>query len=426
MGVKMSLEAISVNYKNKKRYKTNKYPIRQPIYLTWLIGLLCKIMLIGKKYKIEKINMEGLKPPYLMLSNHMYFVDFELTALGLFPHRMNNVVNIDGFYRRPWLMEWIGSIGTRKFSNDRHLIKSILHCLKRGDAVGMYPEARYSACGELAYLPESLGKLVKLAKAPVVCVVHHGNHLYTPFFNWRNPRKVPLHTTIEKILTPEQIEKLSVDEINQLLKEKLAYDEYQYQLDNNILIKDNHRAVGLHKILYKCPHCLKEGVMNSKGSKVYCQECGALYNLNENGTLEAINNEAKFSKVLDWYHWERECVKEEILNGTYHFSDEIEIYGFPRCWKFIKLGNAKVRHTIEEGFVVEGEYNGSLYRILRKPIEANSLHIEFDYCYVKPLDAFFINTEDDSYLCYPKKDNVVTKLSFAVEELYQLHLKRVK
>lgn len=81
MGVSMTLEAISVNYKNKKRYKTNKYPIRQPIYLTWLIGLLCKIMLIGKKYKIEKINMEGLKPPYLMLSNHMYFVDFELTAL---------------------------------------------------------------------------------------------------------------------------------------------------------------------------------------------------------------------------------------------------------------------------------------------------------------------------------------------------------
>jgi transcription elongation factor Elf1 len=290
----------------------------------------------------------------------------------------------------------------------------------------MYPEARYSACGELAYLPESLGKLVKLAKVPIVCVVHHGNHLYTPFFNWRNPRKVPLHTTIEKILTPEQINVMSVDKINQLLKEKLAYDEYQYQLDNNILIKDKHRAEGLHKILYKCPHCLKEGVMNSKGSKVYCEECGALYNLNENGTLVAINNETKFSKVLDWYHWERECVKEEILNGTYHFSDEVEIYGFPRCWKFIKLGNAKVRHTIEEGFVVEGEYNGSIYRILRKPIEANSLHIEFDYCYVKPLDAFFINTEDDSYLCYPKKDNVVTKLSFAVEELYQLHLKRVK
>ena len=161
-------------------------------------------------------------------------VDFELTALGLFPHRMNNVVNIDGFYRRPWLMEWIGSIGTRKFSNDLHLIKSILHCLKKGDAVGMYPEARYSACGELAFLPESLGKLVKMAKVPIVAVVHHGNHLHTPFWNWRNARKVPLHTEIKQILTPEQIRKMSVEEINETLKKELYYNEYQYQQENNI------------------------------------------------------------------------------------------------------------------------------------------------------------------------------------------------
>ena len=64
-----------VNYKNKKRYKTAKYPIRQPIFIVWLIWVLCKIALIGKKYKVEKINMEGLKPPYMILSNHMYFID---------------------------------------------------------------------------------------------------------------------------------------------------------------------------------------------------------------------------------------------------------------------------------------------------------------------------------------------------------------
>lgn len=32
------------NYKNPKKYKTAKYPIRQPIYLTYLITLLSKIM----------------------------------------------------------------------------------------------------------------------------------------------------------------------------------------------------------------------------------------------------------------------------------------------------------------------------------------------------------------------------------------------
>ena len=79
---------IDVSYPNPKRYKTAKYPIRQPLIIVWLIWLLSKIMLMGKRYRVEKINMEGLKPPYMLLSNHMYFIDFELAAIGTFPHRL--------------------------------------------------------------------------------------------------------------------------------------------------------------------------------------------------------------------------------------------------------------------------------------------------------------------------------------------------
>ena len=73
---------IEVNYKNKKRYNTAKPPMHQNIFWTWLIWVLSKFALIGKKYKVEKINMEGLKPPYMMLSNHMHFIDFELAAMA--------------------------------------------------------------------------------------------------------------------------------------------------------------------------------------------------------------------------------------------------------------------------------------------------------------------------------------------------------
>ena len=48
---------IEVNYKNKKRYKTAKYPIRQPLFITGLIWVLSKFALTGKNYKVEKINM---------------------------------------------------------------------------------------------------------------------------------------------------------------------------------------------------------------------------------------------------------------------------------------------------------------------------------------------------------------------------------
>ena len=412
---------IEVNYKNKRRYNTAKYPIRQPLLLTYLIWLLSKIALANKEYKIEKINMEGLKPPYMLLSNHMYFIDFELAALGTFPHRVNNVVSIDGYYRRPWLMELIGAICTRKFTMDLHLVKSIRKVLKRGDILCMYPEARYSPCGTTAYLPESLGKLIKMNKVPVVAVVHHGNHLHSPFWNFRKKRRVPLHTTFTQILTADEVARLSVDEINDTVQKALTYDEYRYQKENHIRVTEPFRAEGLHKVLYQCPHCMAESKMASEGAELFCTQCGKRWHLNEDGTLSALSGETEFSHVPDWFDWEREQVRLQIERGEYQFTDEVDIYSMPRCWKFTHLGKGIVTHDAENGFVVQGEYRGEPYRIQRTPLQTNSLHIEYDYCYIKPLDCFDISTENDSLYCYPRQENVVTKLAFATEIIYQQH-----
>ena len=413
---------IPVNYKNKKSYNTAKYPIRQPLFFVGLIWLLSKIVLTGKKYKVEKINMEGLKPPYMFLSNHMSFIDFELAAMGTFPHRVNNVVNIDGYYLRPWLMEWIGAICTRKFTTDLHLVRSIRKVLSRGDILGMYPEARYSPCGTRAFLPNSIGTMVKRNKMPVVAIVHRGNYLHAPFWNFRQKRKVPLHTTLTQILTAEQIEALTPDEINKIISDALYYNEYEYQKENGILIKEPYRAEGMHKILYKCPHCMAEGKMASKGAEIYCEECGKRWFLREDGDLEATSGETEFSHVPDWFEWEREQVRLEIERGEYFFEDEVDVYSLPRCWKFEKLGKAKLTHDPDRGFVLEGHYRGEDYHIQRTPLQINSLHVEYDVPHIKPFDCLDISTESDSFYCYPTKQNVVTKLAFATEEIYGMHL----
>ena len=411
---------IDVNYKNKKRYNTARYPIRQPKIIVYLIWLLSRIMLIGKKWKVEKVNMEGLKPPYMLLSNHMYFIDFELAAMGTLPHRVNNVMSIDGYYRRPWLIELIGGICTRKYTMDLHLVKSINKVLKRGDVLSMYPEARYSPCGVLSYMPDSLGKLVKMNKVPVVTVVHHGNHLHSPFWNFRKKRKVPLHTVMTQLLTAEQVKSMTVDEINAALREGLYYDDYKYQKDNGIRITEPYRAEGLHKVLYQCPACGKEHEMGSEGTAIFCRACGKRWTLREDGALEAQTGETEFAHVPDWFLWERDQVEAQIAAGTYSFEDEVEVFSLPRCWRFEKLGRAKLRHTIEEGWVLEGHYNGEDYRIHRQPIQTNALHIEYDYCYIRPEDCVDISTENDSFYCYPlTRTDVVTKLAFATEILYQ-------
>ena len=415
---------IKVNYKNKKHYNTARYPIRQPLFFTGLIWTLSKIMLTGKKKKVEKINMEGLKPPYMMLSNHMSFIDFELAALGTFPHRVNNVVNIDGYYKRPWLMEWIGAICTRKFTMDLHLIKSISHVFKKGDILGLYPEARYSPDGTTSYIPPSVAMLIKKNCVPVVAVVHRGNYLRAPFWGYHVKRKVPFHTTLTQVLTKEDIERMSVDEIYEVVKEALTYDDYKYQRDNGIVIDEPRRAEGLHKILYKCPACKKER-MASNGAKIYCEECHKSWLMETDGTLTASDGQTEFSYVPDWFRWQREEIREEILRGEYSYSDEVEVYSMPRCYKFEPLGRATLTHNEKDGFVLTGHYRGEDYRIQRMPLQTNSLHVEYDFPHVKPMaDCVDISTETDSFYCYPTQYNVSTKLSLATEEIYKLTLEK--
>ena len=418
---------MTVNYKNPKKYKTAKYPIRQPWYLTWLIWILSKIVLMTKKHKVEKIGMEGLKPPYMLLSNHMSFVDFELVALGTHPNKVNNVVNIDGYYMRPWLMEWIGAICTRKFTMDLHLIKSIRKVLSRGDILCMYPEARYSPCGTTSYLPESLGMLIKRSGVPVVVAIHRGNYLHAPFWCFRKKRKVPLHTTMTQILTAEQIASMSSAEINAALKAAFVYDDYRYQKENGIKITEPYRAEGLHKILYQCPSCLTEHKMASSGTELFCTACGKRWTMEEDGSLTAQNGETEFSHIPDWFEWERTQVRAEIERGEYRFSDEVDVHSMPRCYRFMPLGRATLTHDAENGFVLTGFYRGKEYRIQRKPLQSNSLHIEYDFPHVKPFDCVDISTEDDSFYCYPlNKKNVLTKLAFATEILYEKHSAETK
>ena len=99
--IRRTLPFMEVNYRWKKHYKTAKYPIRQPAWLTWVIWILSKIALIGKKYTLETIDMEGLEPPYIIFSNHQAFIDFELAAMVTHPRKVNNVVNIDGYHMMP-------------------------------------------------------------------------------------------------------------------------------------------------------------------------------------------------------------------------------------------------------------------------------------------------------------------------------------
>lgn len=415
------MEQIPVDYGRVKPYDTSKPPRRQNYALTVLLQLLCRASLAREPHTIEKINMGGLKPPYILLCSHMYFVDFYFQFVATWPHRVNTIATIDGYYRRPFLMELLGCLCKRKFTTDVSLVRSVRKVLREyGDILCMYPEARYSPDGTTAVLPESLAKLVKLQKVPVVVLLHHGNHLHTPFWNYRKPRKVPLYTTMTQILTAEEIQSMSVEQIHGAIVKAMTYDEYDWQKTQGIRITEPFRAEGLHKILYQCPHCGTESRMDSKGDRLFCQACGKVWQMDELGSLHAMEGETEFSHIPDWFAWERSQVRRQLEEGTYHFEDRVEVYSLTEPQRFRKLGEGTLTHHLRDGLILTGSYRGKDYQIVRPPLSTCGLHVEYDYCYLRPEDCVDISTEDDSLYCYPTRPNVVTKLSFAVEELYKL------
>lgn len=74
-----------VTYPKKiKHYDTSKRPKRQTKFAAGVMYILSKALMPRQVqgYKIDKINTENLKPPYILLCNHHTFVDFQINCIA--------------------------------------------------------------------------------------------------------------------------------------------------------------------------------------------------------------------------------------------------------------------------------------------------------------------------------------------------------
>jgi len=348
----------------------------------------------------------------------MQFLDFMVSAIANYPHRINNIVSIDGFNISPPLLRAIGSVPKRKFNHHIYLIKNIRYILDNlRNIVGLYPEARYSFVGTSSVLPDSLGKLIKLSKYPVVLLRFEGHHLQSPAWA-KKPRKVKLRSEMKQLFTASEIDKYSVGEINEIIRNAFEYNEYDYQKKNNILIKEKYRAEGLHKVLYKCPNCGEEFEMGSKGADIFCNKCKSSWVLKENGDLECKTGETKFLTIPEWHEWQRSEVRKEIENQSYQFSFTSQVFSMPHPKKFIDLGTASFSQDME-GIKVSGFYNGKPFHYERKALDNYSLHVEYKFPYLKGKDIVSVSSNTDTLYFTPTETHKIQKLSLATEELYK-------
>ena len=380
----------------------HKKPIRPNIFFRTLIRVLSAKDLIPIQFTHVKKDMERAgKGPYLILMNHSCFLDLEIASAVLYPMAYGIVATSDGFVGKDWLMRQIGCIPTQKFVSDLQLVRDMDYLLKKKKtSVLMYPEAGYSLDGRATTLPRKMGGLLKLLKVPVLSVHVDGAFLRTPLYNELKNRKVPVSAEVKCLLTVE---------------EAFSFDHFKWQKENNIRITEPYRANGLERVLYKCPHCQKEGQMRGEGEHLKCHACGKVWKLTELGEMEALEGETEISHIPAWFDWERDCVRREIEEGSYALETDVEIGMLVNHKAIYIVGDGHLSHT-KEGFTLTG-CDGKL-EYSQKPRASYSVNA--DYYFYERGDIISIGNRDCLYYCFIKDNTPVAKARLAAEELFKL------
>lgn len=367
-------------------------------------------------YTTERMELVG-KKPCLILMNHSSFTDMKL-AFGIFyPRRMGIVTSVDamsGFLGK--LMRWLGCTPTHKYVADISLLHDIKYMLKENKtSVLMYPEAGYSFDGRTTTLPRGLGGLMKRLGVPVVTVITKGAFHRDPLYNMLQIRDVKVSAHVKCIATEEELREKSVAELDALLDEAFSFDNFAWQRDEKISVDEPFRADGLHRILYKCPHCGEENRMEGKGTQLTCHACGKRWEMDEFGQLAARNGETEYPHIPDWYSWQRDCVREELEKGTYLLDTEVDIAVQVNLDGVCSIGTGRLVHNLD-GFHLTGADGELDYK--QSAVFSHTLYA--DYYWYEIGDVIGIGNNEFSYFCFPKSAVSVTKARLATEELYKM------
>ena len=370
-------------------------------------------------FTYKNVNMDrlGKKEPALILMNHSGFLDFEIAIHALWPKKVNIVTGLGGCINKENIMRDVGCIPTRKFTTDFTLVKDMKYCINNlKTSVLMYPEADYSYSGCAHTLPSSLGGLVKLLEAPLVVIETIGAFSNDPIYCKSEARNLHVSAEVRYVLSPDEIKQMSADEINEVIKKEFTFDGFRWQQKNKIVIDAKDRAKDLHKILYKCPHCQSEGKMEGAGTTITCHSCKKSWELTNLGYIKALSGETEFDHLPDWYEWQRDCVRNEILAGEFGFEERVNIYAIVNTKALYILGEGKVSYDIN-GIRIVG-YDGKLdfYK------SSKSMYaIGADLHWPNVGDGICFGDNNVTYFASPiDNGHLVVKSRLASEEIYKI------
>ena len=295
-------------------------PYRRHVWIYRFLSVLVRPVLRAKfNLSVEKLQADG---PFLLVSNHVTGWDPLLVGVCL-GGRQAYFVASEHIFRLGLLtklLHWLlAPIPRRKASTGMDTVKACLRHLHAGHSVCLFAEGEQCWDGRTGPIFPATGKLAKSSGAALVTFRLEGGYLSLPRWG-KHICRGSVHGHPVGVYSPEELKKLSPQEINALIERDIAEDAWERQRQRPVRYRGKRRAEGMERALYACPGCRRIGTLWTARDRVFCP-CGFERRYTEYGFFEP---REPFETLADWDLWQRELLRARDFahEGDLLFQDE--------------------------------------------------------------------------------------------------------
>ena len=256
-----------------------------------------------KKYGFTTDVFEGLPDggPYIVMANHLTEADLWILMAAFKPHMYfvagEHLTRAKAGKAMIWGQD---PIFERKGGQALDTVREIVRRVKAGNNVMIFPEGSRSFNGETRTLPESVAKLVKMAKCGLVTYHIEGGYFVAPRWAYTT-RTGPMAGHVVHAYTAAEVAAMDKADLTAAINRDIYEHAYRTQRARHDIYRGERLAEGLENYLIVCSGCGAVDSMATEDDRFRCTVCGQHGVYTEQGFLEGEG--LRFDSVYDWGTW---------------------------------------------------------------------------------------------------------------------------
>lgn len=413
--------------KKTLQYKLSHRKYKKPNKFIWhaLNNLVIKPFLAPKFHVHTKVidDINKCDGPAFLIYNHQSRMDYIYICKTTYPRPLNYMVGYNEFFRShlSFISKLMHFIPKKNFTFDMESMRALNKIIKQNGVVCFSPEGMSSIAGHNQPVVAGTGRFFKHYKIPVYMVKLNGAYL-TNNKICLDERYGEVYATESLLLSKEDLEKLSPEEIQNKVDEALWTDEYLWNKEKHIEYKSNNRiCTHLHDLMYRCPKCGEEFHMHGENNEIKCLKCGNGATQDDYYDFHPFEGSVFPNTITEWVDKERQFVYREIKdNPKYEFVEKVKIGCLP---KYKELKNKKTSELCGEG-TIRINHDGFFFDGVK---DGEPFSFKLDYKDFPTLGmvtdvSFFATYVNGEYYDFFPERPCVYKILLLVEEMHRLHV----